>query len=79
MKNLGLLNLSIGGVVLRFYLMMALVLAVAFTGQFTIAAIVAVVFAAGCILAISFKSGNKAKENTRVITTSKQEDITAAA
>lgn len=64
MRQLQLFNLSVAGVVKRFYLMMAVVTIAGFLGQFTIASILGFLVAVSFILGVSI-TPPEAKEARR--------------
>ena len=61
MKNIKFFDLTVGGTVLRFFAMMAVVIIVGFTGHFILAALIGFVIAITSILGmhISINSLNK--------------------
>lgn len=79
MRQLQLFNLSVKGVVLRFYLMMAVVAIAGFFSQFTLAAILGFTLAVSSILGVGVKKPQrKAVAKSVKFTTIKKEKKVAA-
>ncbi|MBK7476872.1 MAG: hypothetical protein IPN74_16045 [Haliscomenobacter sp.] len=55
MRKIKIFDLNLADLILRFYLMMAVVVVAGFFGQFTIAAILGNILAISFILAVSFR------------------------
>ena len=62
MANINVGDLSIAGVILRFYLMMAIVIAIGFFVSLTVAAIVDLGIAASFILGVSIRQARKNRQ-----------------
>ena len=82
MKKIRLFDLSIKGVVQRFYLMMAAVAGFGFLGQFALAAILGFAIAISFILGVSYTDADResmAKATTRLRVREKTSDLQEAA
>lgn len=64
MLKIKLSNLSIGSVVMRFYLMMAVAIALGFAGQWVLMAFIPGIIGASAIMGMSFTFGNTQKAKT---------------
>jgi hypothetical protein len=65
MKKIKMMDLTIRGVVLRFYMMMAGTIILGFSGQFFIAAIWAFTLSVSFILGVSFKTKQEPEEKMK--------------
>ena len=59
MRKIKIFDLNIASLVLRFYLMMAVVIIFSFLGQFTLAAVLGYILALSVILGASFRKETK--------------------
>lgn len=77
MKNIKMMNLSVKGVVWRFYLMMAGTIILGFLGQFFIAAVWAFILSVSFILGVSYKKEEAEieKQEGKIIPLENQKDL----
>lgn len=77
MKNIKMMNLSVKGVVWRFYLMMAGTIILGFLGQFFIASVWAFILSVSFILGVSYKKEEAEieKQEGKIIPLENQKDL----